>query len=414
VPPRRRLLIALVVFAALLGGAVGAVLGSGGDGDGPKERPPEASRGDERSRTSFLARIVPPAGEEAAGRNQPQAPAVPRSVADLARRLPLERKVAQLFLFGFEGTDLTAEIFRRLRRLDLGGIVLEERNYTGAPVLGQLGGEALVISRQAGHVPPWVLAIQEGGEHNSFADLPPTLAPADLASAGEAERQAQATAETLRGLNVTGVLGPVIDVGLETIPALGTRVYSDDPEEVAGYAEAVIDAYRRGRLFGAVSHFPGLGTADQSTQTGPATVGLDVEELAERDLVPFRAAFDAGAAGVVLGHGLYPMTDFTEPASLSRSVVTELLRERLNFAGVAITDDLADPAVTIAYPVPKAAVKAVKAGADMIFISGPSGDQQAAYAAVLRAVRSGAIPRRRLQEALLRVLKIKEGYGLIR
>ncbi len=412
-PPRRRLLIALLALAALLAGGVGALLGSGGGDDEPKGRPPEASSRDRLDRTSFLARIVPPAAE-AAKREDPNGPVVPRSVADLARRLPLERKVAQLFLFGFEGTDLNAEIFRRLRRMDLGGIVLEARNYTDATVLGQLGGEALVISRQAGHVPPWVLAIQEGGEYNAFPDLPPSVAPADLPSADQAELQADASAEALRGLNVTGVLGPVIDVGLETVPALGTRVYSDEPKEVAGYADAVVTAYRRGRLFGAVSHFPGLGTADQSTQAGPASVGLDTEQLAERDLIPFRAAFDAGAAGVLLGHGLYPMTNFTEPASLSKSVVTDLLRERLHFAGVAITDDLADPAITVAYPVPKAAVKAVKAGADMVFISGPTGDQQASYAAVLRAVRSGAIPRRRLQEALLRVLKIKEGYGLIR
>lgn len=413
VPPRRRLLIVLLVLAALAAGGVGALLGASGGGDERKTAPPpEASGREGLDRTSFLARIVPPPAEPAKRENV-EGPAVPRSVAELARRLPLERKVAQLFLFGFEGTDLTADIFERLRRLDLGGIVLDASNYTDPSLLGQLGGEALVIAREAGHVPPWVLASQEGGEYNSFPDLPPSSAPADLSSADEAEIEAEATAAALRGLNVSGVLGPVIDVGLETIPALGTRVYSDDPEEVAGYADAVVNAFRRGRLLGAVAHFPGLGTADQATELGPASVGLDTEELLGRDLVPFRAAFDAGAAAVILGHGLYPMTDYTEPASLSRAVVTGLLRERLHFAGVAITDDLAEPAVTLAYPVPEAAVKAIRAGADMVFISGPAGDQQAAYAAVLQAVRSGSIPRRRLDQALLRVLKIKEGYGLI-
>jgi beta-N-acetylhexosaminidase len=221
------------------------------------------------------------------------------------------------------------------------------------------------------------------------------------------------TASTLRGLNVTGVLGPVADVGFESGSALGARVYSDDPDQVSGYVNAVVSAYRRERLLGAVRHFPGLGTADQSTELGPASVGLGLAELRERDLLPFRAAVEAGVPAIVLSHALYPMNDFTQPASLSRSVATDLLRRELRFAGVAITDDLADPAITAAYSLPEAAVQAVRAGADLVWISGTAGEQQAAYAAVLRAARSGAITRRRLDEALLRALRIKEGYGLI-
>ena len=106
---------------------------------------------------------------------------MPRSVADLARRLPVERKVAQLFLFGFRGTDLTSDIYVRLRRLDLGGIVLAAQNYLDPAQLASMAGEAAAIARSERHVPPWVMATQEGGELNSFPDLPPFTAPADLA-----------------------------------------------------------------------------------------------------------------------------------------------------------------------------------------------------------------------------------------
>jgi beta-N-acetylhexosaminidase len=409
---RRRLTIALVAVVAVAATAAGLAVGAGQDDDeaGPAALLPERT-GEPLERTSFLARIIP-AREES--QRRARGPDVPRSVADLARRLPVERKVAQLFLFGFQGTDLTAEVFRRLRRLDLGGIVLSEANYTGDPdLLGQLGGEARVIARQERHVPPWVLAVQDGGEYNSLPGLPPALAPADLASAEEAAAQAAETGSTLRGLNITGVLGPVVDVGLESGSALGARVYSDDPEEVSAYAEAVVGAYREQRLFGAVKHFPGLGSADQSTEFGPATVGLDLEQLRDRDLRPFEAAVEAGAPGVLLSHALYPMSDFTRPGSLTRAIATDLLRRELRFQGVAITDDLADPAITAAFSVPDAAVQALLAGADLLYISGSAGDQQAAYAAVLQAVRSGEIPRRRLSAALLRALEAKEDYGLI-
>jgi beta-N-acetylhexosaminidase len=385
-------------------------VGANQGGDGRNGAPPKRA-GRPLERQSFLTRIIPAREEEAP---RARGPVVPRSVADLARRLPLERKVAQLFLFGFRGTDLNAEIFRRLRRLDLGGIVLAEPNYLGDPsLLGQLGGEARVISQQERHVPPWVLTVQDGGEFNSLQGLPPALAPADLASADEAAAQATEAARTLRGLNVTGVLGPVVDVGFESGSALGARIYSDAPAEVSGYAEAVVGAYRADRLFGAVKHFPGLGSADQSTELGPASVGLDLEQLRERDLQPFRAAIEAGVPGVLLSHALYPINDFTRPGSLTRAIATDLLRRELGFQGVAVTDDLADPAITSSYSVADAAVLALGAGADLLFISGTPGDQQAAYAAVLRAVRRGQIPGRRLGAALLRALEAKEDYGLI-
>ena len=406
---RYRLLTAVIVLVAA--GAVIAGALAGGDGDDPK-RLPQASRGEPKERLSFLARLIPPAPER---RREPASgPNVPRSVADLARRLPLERKVAQLFLLGFKGSDLNADIFGQLRRLDLGGIVVAGPNYSGPVLLQQLAGEAIVVSRQAKRVPPWVMAVQEGGEFNSFPDLPPADAPADIGSDADAGDQAARSAATLRRLNVTGVLGPVIDVGLAGAPALGARVYSDDPQEVAQFAAATVEAYRGARVLSAVKHFPGLGTGSADTQEGPSTVGLSVEELGERDLVPFRAAFRAGVPAVVLSHALYSTDDFTIPGTLSRKIATDLLRKRLRFRGLAITDDLADPPITFSTPVADAAVQALRAGADMLFISGPASDQRAAYVSVLRAVRRRKVSRARLNEAVLRILGAKRRYGLIR
>ena len=409
---RRRLLIALVAALALGAGVAGVVVGAGQDDEGDAaSNVPTPGRGTPEERVSFLARIVPPPAQR---EQRARGPAVPRSVADLARRLPVERKVAQLFLFGFRGTDLNADIFGRLRRLDLGGIVIGVQNYTDVTQLGTLAGEARVVARETRHVPPWVMASQEGGELNSFPDIPPGSLPADMGSAGEAGAAARESAATLRGLGVNGVLGPVVDVGQESGSALGARLYSDEPEEVAAYAEATVAAYRAKHVFSAVSHFPGLGAADQSTEEGPATVGLGLDELRVRDLIPFKAAIDAGVPGVIVGHALYPFSDFTVPASLSKPVATDLLRGELRFKGVAITDDLADPAITVIRTVPDAAVRALRAGVDMLYVSGGVGDQQAAYVAVLRAVKRGRIPRRRLNEAVGRILLAKQDYDLIR
>ena len=395
------LLIVLVAGAALLL--------RGGDGDSADVPEAGAQRTAER-RTSFLARLIPPAPEPRRARG----PRFPRSVTDLVKRLPIERKAAQLFLMGFQGTDLNAPIFYQFRRLDLGGLVIDSGNYTDPQQLTSLAGEAVLISQQEKHVPPWVLAAQEGGDFNVFPDLPPATAAADLRSADQAAREAGEAGTTLKPLGISGVLAPVVDVGVPEGVSVGARAFSDDPARVADYAREVVTAYRRKRVFSAARHFPGLGTASQSTEEGPANVGQSLAELRRRDLVPFRAAIEAGVPGIVLGHGLYVLDDFVTPASLSPGVATGLLRRELKFKGIAITDDLADPPITALGSIPDAAVAAVKAGADMLYISGPAGDQQAAYVAVLRAARRGEISRRRLNQALMRILTVKRDYGLIR
>jgi beta-N-acetylhexosaminidase len=397
--------LALTAAAALAAGAgVGSDRGSSGKGVD------KTSRSTPVGRVSFLAKLIPPPAE----RSRATGPRVPRSIDDLARRLPLERQVAQLLLVGFRGHDLTADVFRQLRRLDLGGLVIDRGNYKNPQLLGQMAGEAVVISQKERHVPPLVMADQPGGEFNAFPDLAPADAPADLKSAGAGGAEAAESAAILRALGVTGVLAPELDVGTEDDPALGARVYSDDPEEVAGFADATVKAYRRARVLAAAAHFPGLGSASQPTSEGPAQVGLSLGALRRRDLVPFRAAFESGVPAVVLSHALYAIDDFTLPGSLSKRVATGLLRTELGFRGLAITDDLADPAITDSYSVPDAAVAAIKAGADMLYVSGPPGDQQAAYVALLRAAQRREIPRRRLEEAVSRVLIAKRQYGLIR
>lgn len=412
--PRLRRLAALAALLLLAAGAAvaGALVAAGGDGAGAGGGVPEASnRLTAERRTSFLARLIPPAPDR---RGRPASRSVPRSVAELVARLPLERKVAQLFLLGFRGQDLNSAIFRQFRRLDLGGMVIDAVNYTNPQQLASMAGEAGVIARQERHVPPWVMAPQEGGDFNAFPDLPPATAASDLPDVHQAASEAKEAGRTLKGLAVSGLLGPVIDVGLADDPAVGPRAFSDQPDRVATYATVVVGAYRRARVFAAAEHFPGLGAASQSTEEGPAEVGESLAELSARDLVPFRAAIRAGVPGIVLSHGLYSVDDFVTPASLSRKVATDLLRRRLGFKGIAITDDLADPPITALGTVPDAAVSAIKAGADMLYISGPPGDQQAAYVAVLRAVRSGEVSRRRLDEAVIRILSVKRDYGLIR
>lgn len=398
---------ALAVAAVLLAVAgVGLAVLLATENDAP---PPRAEAGEPRDRgASFLARLIP--AEE---KTRPRGPRVPQSVSDLAARMTVERKVAQLFLLGFDGQDLTAPIFERLRTLDAGGIVVDGGNYVSGDQLASLAGEARVIAADVGHVRPWVMAPQEGGELNAFPDVPPSKTPAEMASNAEAFQEADVAARTLAPLGVNGVLAPVVDVAAPDGVAVGPRAYSDDPRQVALYAAATVKAYRQAGVLTAAGHFPGLGSGTQDTRLGVAQVGSTLATLRRHDLVPFRAAFRAGVPAVVTSHGLYATDDFVTPGSLSRALLTRLLRRELRFEGIAITDDLADPPITALTSIPDAAVQAVQAGADLLYVSGTEDDQEAAYAAVLEAVRGGEISQGRLDEAVLRNLSVKRDYGLV-
>lgn len=406
---RRRLAAGLLVVALAAGAGFAIAVAGGGSDDGGSTTanvpPPGAAA------KSFLARIVPaPAGQRRAEEAK-----VPRSVARLVRRMPLRRKVAQLFVVGYQGQNLTQPIFGRVRSQGLGGVVVDRSNFAGPDQLRQQAGEFGVVARDGKQVRPFVFAQQEGGSYNALRGLPPASDPGDLRNAAQAAQQGRQAARTLRDLGVNAVIGPDIDVGAidQGEDAFGPRVFSDDPRQVAAYANAMVRAYRRGRIFVAPEHFPGLGSATQPTEDGVANVGLSVDQLDKRDLVPFRAAFRAGAPGVVISSGMYAPDDFVTPGSVSKAVITGLLRKRERFAGVAMTDDLADPGVSNTFSITQAAVAAVAAGADIVYMTGSAQGQQRAYSAVLRAVKRRKISRSRVDEAVTRILIAKRGIGLV-
>src|SRR4051812_40828673 len=412
-PRRKRIvirqLIAILVVALVVGGTI-VFIRSRGSGDGPAtslQLPAATGSGDgPASHVSFLERLIPPPAEHVAG------PRAPRSLADLAKRLPLERAVAQLFLFGFTGKDTGAPIFQELERLDIGGLVVDGGNYDSAQQLAGLTAQLGSAAANAKHLPPWVMAEQDGGDGSQFPDLPPSLAPGDYRTPADAAAAMTSAATSLKALGVNGLLGPDLDVAAED-SALGNPAFSDAPAAVADFGRRVVAWCRQLLLLCAAKHFPGIGAADTVTDEGTAQIGLPLDQLIARDVVPFAAAIKAGVSAVVVGEALYETDDFIIPAALSPKITRNLLRKRLRFGGLAITDDLADPGVSSLEQVPDAAVDAIKAGADMVYISGELSDQEAAYTAVLNAVRNGEISEARVRQSLLRVLVAKGGYNLL-
>jgi beta-N-acetylhexosaminidase len=312
---------------------------------------------------------------------------VPAAVRAQAARMSRAQQVAQLFLVGFEGTDASA--FPALRSRGWGGLLMTADNVLSPDQGAVLLGEAAVEWK----IRPLVAATDVAGLEG------PVQSPQDRPAV--VRRLARSRAAALRAAGVSLVLAPDANVGFEA--AEGT--FGDDPKRVAALADAAVRGFRAGGVVPAPGRFPGEGAANQDPLEGPSTVGLSADELAARDLLPFRRVARSAPA-VVVSSAAFSAYDPVTPASLTPAIVEDLLRGELGFQGVAVSAELAGVTASTGGSVADAAVQALRAGIDMVQISEPA-DAEAAYRAVLEA----RIPRARLQEALLRILALKRAAG---
>jgi beta-N-acetylhexosaminidase len=215
-----------------------------------------------------------------------------------------------------------------------------------------------------------------------------------------------------RQLSRAGVntdFAPVVDTGFGA--AIGGRSFGEDPELVAEMGVASVEGFEAAGVVSAAKHFPNHGAAASDSHKTLPVVDHDLATLRSYDLPPFEAAVAAGVPMVMVGHLLYPAIDPERPASLSPDAIG-MLRGELGFEGVVVTDDLAMAGASGGGSPARAAVGAVKAGADLLIISSPPQQQADAYDAVLGAVESGKIPRERIEASVGRILKVKEDYSL--
>ena len=342
----------------------------------------------------------------------------PRVEKVLASLTSDEDKVGQLLLLGWIGS--TAEAARpELEELRAGGIVYVQNASTAAEA-GAINPALLRMAANAGLVPPLIAIDHEGGQVQRIKDVPNLGSNWDFAhpapTDAEACQRGLRHAQTLSSLGFTMNLAPVLDVNNNPAnPVIGTRSYSDDPEVVARLGAAYIRGLQGGGMVAVGKHFPGHGNTGVDSHLQLPILTQSVDELEKTELIPFRRAIEADVAAIMSAHIVFPAVDPSGvPGTLSRPVMTGLLRERLGFQGLAISDDMgAMKAITDNFGPGDAAVRAVNAGVDMIIMSAELARQRQARDALLQAVQTGDISRDRLDEAVRHVLQAKARAGLL-
>lgn len=317
--------------------------------------------------------------------------------------LTLEQQVGQLIVLSFSGTTPPEYVRQALRERRAAGVILFGGNITGPD---QLRALTLALRQQGGR--PIVAVDQEGGSVRRLSWAPPLRSAPEQRAAGTVRTDAAAAGRALRAAGVTVTFAPVADVPSVRGAALAGRAFSRDPRMVSDSVVDAVRGWRAGGVAATAKHFPGLGGAPANTDNALVTIRRSRAELDAVDLPPFVAAITAGVPLVMVGHARYPALDRSRIASQSRPIIEGVLRDELGFRGVVVTDSMEARASLAAGGIAKASERAVRAGADLLLLTG-RGSYRPVYEHLLAVARSSVTFRARVRESAARVLAKQRG-----
>ena len=333
-------------------------------------------------------------------------PAPTSTAADPPPAVPLRQLVGERLFVRMNGTSPSRAFRARVRRGEVGGVVLFGPNISTRAQVRRLVARLDAAARAGGMPAPLVAIDQEGGLVKRLQTAPPRRSAPQIGATNStrvARREGLATGRSLRALGIDVDYAPVVDVPASSSSFIAPRAFGRDPRRVARMGGAFADGLQRGGVAGTLKHFPGLGSAPANTDFASAIVSAPRSRL-RRELIPYRAT---GARLVMLATAVYPAYDRGVPAAFSRRVVTGLLREDLDYKGVVVTDDLETPAVR-AYTSPaEGAVRAIEAGADMALVVGSEAGGATAFEHMLAAAKSDRLTRERLEASHARVESLR-------
>lgn len=328
----------------------------------------------------------------------------------------IRHRVGQIFMAGMPGTRLDETTERLVRDDHLGGIILFSRNIEGPTQVAELCRDLQELAIGY-HGEPLFLAVdQEGGKVARLRE-PFKLFPGNAAIGRaaqpleEAKEFGRVVAKEMRLVGLNMNLAPVVDVQRGDMERhLEGRSFGEDPEKVALLGRTVVKALQENGVMAVAKHFPGLGRANLDPHHHLPTIELDRAEMEEVNLPPFRAAMEAGVAGIMSSHAVYPVLDPERPATVSPRVLETLLRGEMGYTGMLITDDLEMGAITGTWSAAQGAVMAFEAGADVLLICKGQENVKEAMERLLEGVLGGDLSRRRLEESSGRVRNAKSKF----
>ncbi|MCD7034624.1 beta-N-acetylhexosaminidase [Metabacillus sp. GX 13764] len=326
---------------------------------------------------------------------------------ELLKGMTLEEKVGQMMMIGIHGHTLNSEAEDMIRNKKIGGIIYFSRNMSTPGQVAELSNslqkEAL---KERLRLPLMIALDQEGGAITRMKDkvspLPSQQKIGQKAAPDAAYEVAKLNGTELRAMGVNINFAPVMDLSKTDSRSLGT-----DPMKAYLYGSKIIQGLQSQNITGALKHFPGNGRSSVDPHKDTSAVEANEADLEKSDIYPFTQMIkntDNQNFFVMVTHIKYPAYDKEKPASLSPAIIQDLLRKKLGYKGIVVTDDLEMGAVNKYYSFKDMGVEAVNAGVDLLLVCHEYKHQEEIYNGVLEAVKSGKIKEQRINEAVTRIL----------
>ncbi|GAB4334260.1 MAG: beta-N-acetylhexosaminidase [Candidatus Abyssubacteria bacterium] len=322
-------------------------------------------------------------------------------------------RIGEMFMVGFYGTDPNAAS-DLIRRYHVGGIILFSRNFRSASHLKEMNERLQQLRREVSDSPLFIAIDQEGGCVARITDgvtvFPGNMALGALDSDDLARQVGEVTGAELASLGINVNFAPVLDINSNPEnPGVGARAFGSDPVLAARLGAAMIHGIQQNGILAAAKHFPGLGEAEVDSHDELPVVKASTEKLEARELTPFRAAIEADVGFIMTAHCAYPSLDRARyPATLSQSILSALLRDRLGFRGIIITDCLEMGAIEKNYTASQSAPMAVRAGANMLLICHTFEKQVGAIESLAQALHKGDISKKNVDASLSIIAELKK------
>ncbi|WP_110928700.1 beta-N-acetylhexosaminidase [Bacillus massiliglaciei] len=331
-------------------------------------------------------------------------------VKKLLKKMTLEEKIGQLMMVGFSGTEKSDEIKELIEDKNIGGIIYFDRNMASPVQVAELSNSLQKSAKKTTHSLPLMIAVdQEGGEiirmKNQVSPLPSQQDLGKQASAEETYEVANINGRELSSMGININFAPVLDLS-----KTDTRSFGTDPEKAYQYGAKSIQGLNDASVTGALKHFPGNGRSEIDPHVDTSSVEANQSDLENSDMYPFKkmiSEMDNEKFFVMVTHIKYPAYDKEQPASLSKIIIQDLLRTKLGYKGIVVTDDLEMGAVNKYFSYKDMGREAIIAGADLLLVCHEYDHQTEVYDGIMEAVKSGEIPLQRIDEAAERVLTYK-------
>lgn len=332
-------------------------------------------------------------------------------IEQLVANMTVDEKIGQMMVVGFQSGELDDHAKKMIEDYHVGGIILFDRNMENPKQVATLNQNLQKLARNQEHHIPLIISVdQEGGQIVRMKEkVSPIPAQQELGKQSDENKvyeSAYHNAQELKAMGFNVNFAPVLDLS-ET----DTRSFGTNPQKAAVFSKQVIKGFHDGKITGALKHFPGHGRTTVDPHVETSDVKASSQELENQDIYPFTSMIhnvDHNQFFVMVTHVKYPAYDKENPASVSPLIITDLLRKKLGYQGLVVTDDLEMGAVNKYFTYGDLGAKAVGAGVDLLLVCHTLENQEKVFRGIKNAVEAGEISEERLDESVKRILSYKQ------